>query len=48
MKSIRVKQDNSFMSENVAIYYLLIIKYWIKHKFAVCKVWALESERPGF
>lgn len=27
MKSIRVKQDNSFMSENVAIYYLLIIKY---------------------
>ena len=27
MKSIHVKRDNSFMSENVAIYYLLIVKY---------------------
>lgn len=30
-----VKWDNRFMPENVAIYYLFIIKYWIKQKCSV-------------
>lgn len=53
-KSIRenVKWNNRFMPENVAVYYLFLIKYWIKQDCSVVspgirKTWVLTLPPPG-
>lgn len=47
-----VKWDNRFMPENVTVYYLFIIKYWIKQNCSVVspgirKTWVLMLPPPG-